>query len=127
MTLTYLLFLIAPLGVAPPRTFSLLPSLVTFLAHGRCIRIWVLIIYQFFYLSLSFRYSPQRAFSFQFSKSSLGWLCFLLRLSLSFCREILVFFPFLCCYSFYLSGTKCGQIFRSFRSHQTPSQCLVVR
>ena len=29
-------------------------------------------------------------------------------------------FFFLCCCSLYLSGTECGQIFHSFRPHQTP-------
>ena len=53
--LTYLLFSIAPLAVAPLLTSSLLPPLSPFLAPGRCFRIWVLITYQFFYLFLSFR------------------------------------------------------------------------
>ena len=66
--------------------------------------------------------SPQRASPFlQFSESSLGWLCLLLWLSLSFFRGILVSFSFLCSCSLYLSGTECGQIFHSFRPHQTPS------
>ena len=66
--------------------------------------------------------SPQLASLFlQFSESSLAWLCFLLWLSLSFCRRIFVSFSFLCCCSFYFSDTECGQIFHSFRSHQTPS------
>ena len=65
--------------------------------------------------------SPQRAPPIlQFSESSLGWLCLLHWLSLSFSRGILVSFSFLCYCSLYLSGTKCGQIFHSFRSHQTP-------
>ena len=53
MTLTYLLFSIAPLTAAPPLTFPLLPLLLPFLAHERCFRIWVQITYQFFYQSLS--------------------------------------------------------------------------
>ena len=66
--------------------------------------------------------SPQRASPFlQFSESSLGWLCLLLWLSLSFCRWILVSFSFLCSCSLYLSGNECGQILHSFRPHQTPS------
>ena len=72
--------------------------------------------------------SPQRASSFlQLSKSSLGWLCFLLWLPLSFCRGILVSLSFLCCYSLHFSGTECGQIFHSSLPHQTPSEGLVVR
>ena len=54
MTLTYLLYSIMPRAVAPLLTF-LLPPLLPFLAHGRCFRTWVLITYQFFYLSLSLR------------------------------------------------------------------------
>ena len=48
MTLTYLLFSIAPLAVAHPLTFSLLPSLSPSLAPGRWFRTWVLIIQQFY-------------------------------------------------------------------------------
>ena len=55
ITLTYLLFSIAPLAVAPPLTFLLLSPLLTFLAPGSWFRTWVLIIYQFFYLSLFLR------------------------------------------------------------------------
>ena len=39
----------------------------------------------------------------------------------AFCIGILISFSFLCCCSFYLSGTECGQIFHSFRPHQAPS------
>ena len=53
MTLTYLPFSIAPLAVSLLLTFSLFPPLLPFPAPGRCFSIWVLIIYQFFYLSLS--------------------------------------------------------------------------
>ena len=52
-TLTHSLFSIAPLAVAPPLTSPLLLLLLLFLAPGRCFRTWVLIMYQFFYLSLS--------------------------------------------------------------------------
>ena len=55
MTLTHPLFSIAPLAVAPFLTSPLLPHLLPFLAPGRYSRTWVLTIYQFFYLSLSFR------------------------------------------------------------------------
>ena len=72
MTLTYLLFSIAPLAVAPLLTYPLLPLLLPFLAHGRCFRTWVLITYQFFYLFLSlslvFR-SDERPPSFNFQKA----------------------------------------------------------
>ena len=103
--------LFAPLLISP-----LLPSLLPFLAPGRCFRTWVLTPYQFFYMSLSLSgLSPQRAYPFlRFSESSLEWFCF----PLSICRGILV--SFLCCCSLYLSGTECGQMFHSFRLHQTP-------
>ena len=55
MTLTHPPFSIAPLAVALPLTSPLLPSLLPFLAPGRCYRTWVLTTYQFFYLSLSLR------------------------------------------------------------------------
>ena len=54
MTLTLPPFSIAPLAVAPPLT-CLHPPLLPFLASGRCFRTWVLITYQFFYLSPSLR------------------------------------------------------------------------
>ena len=61
MTLTHPPFSIAPLAVALPLTSPLLPPLLPFPAPGRCYRTLVLTIYQFFYLSLSLRLSPQRA------------------------------------------------------------------
>ena len=71
MTLTHPPFSIAPLAVAPLLTSPLLPSLLPFLAPGRCFRTWVL-------TNSSIRFSlsglsPQQASSFlQFSESSLG-------------------------------------------------------
>ena len=55
MTLTYPPFSIAPLAVAPIRTFPLLPLILPFLAPGRCSRTWVLTTYQFFYPPLFLR------------------------------------------------------------------------
>ena len=55
MTLTHQPFSIAPLAVAPLLTSPLLLLLLLFLAPGRCFRTWVLIIYQFFFPSLSLR------------------------------------------------------------------------
>ena len=52
---TYPPFSIAPLAVAPPLTSTLLPPLSPYLAPGRCFRTWVLITYQFYYLSLFLR------------------------------------------------------------------------
>ena len=53
MSLTYLLFSIAPLTIAPPLTSPLLSPLSTYLAPEKCFRTWVLITYQLFYLSHS--------------------------------------------------------------------------
>ena len=65
MTLTHPPFSIAPLAVAPLLT-SPLPL---FLAPGRCYRIWVLTIYQFFYLSLSLRSFALTSAHFNFQKA----------------------------------------------------------
>ena len=43
-----------------------------------------------------------------------------------FCRGILVSFSFLCCCSLNCSDFECGQIFHSFRPHQTPTSSLIV-
>ena len=59
MTLTYLLFSIAPLAVAPPLTFPLFPPLLPYLAPGRCCRTWILITYQFYKMSLFLRFFAQ--------------------------------------------------------------------
>ena len=56
MTLIHPPFYIAPLAVASLLTFPLFPLLFPFLAPGRCFSTWVLITYQFFYLSLSPRF-----------------------------------------------------------------------
>ena len=48
MTLTYLLFSIAPLAVATLQISPLLPLLLASLAPGRCFRTWVLITYKFY-------------------------------------------------------------------------------
>ena len=57
MTLTH-----PPFSIAPLLTSPLLLLLLPFLAPGRCLRTWVLTIYQFFYLSLSLRsFAPTSA------------------------------------------------------------------
>ena len=62
MTLTHPPFSIAPLAVAPLLTSPLFLLLLLFLAPRRCYRTWVLIIYQFFFPSLSFRsFAPTSA------------------------------------------------------------------
>ena len=48
MTLTHLLFSIAPLAVASLLTSPLLPPLLPHLAPGKCFRTWALITYQFY-------------------------------------------------------------------------------
>ena len=69
MTLTYLLFSITPLAVAPFLTSPLLSHLSPFLDHGRCFRTWVLIIHRFFYLSLCLRsFAPTSVLSSTFRK-----------------------------------------------------------
>ena len=122
MTLTYLPFSMAPLAVAPPLIHPLLPPPLPFLAYGRCFRTWVLITYQFFYLSLSLR---------SFASTSVPPLSFFRKLAgmnllLTLTLTVLLqkntrLFSFLCCYSLHFSGTECGQIFHSFRLRQTPS------
>ena len=62
MTLTH-----PPFSIAPLLAFSLLPSLLSFLASGRCYRTWVLTTYQFFYLSLSPRSSAPTSVLVSFS------------------------------------------------------------
>ena len=66
MTLAYQPFSIASLAVAPPLTFPLLLRLFPYSAPGRCLRIWFLITYQFFNLSLSLSFDPTSARSFSF-------------------------------------------------------------
>ena len=122
MTLTHPPFFIAPMAVAPFLTFLFLPPFLPFFAPGRCFRTWVLIIFQFFYLSLSFRsFSPTSVPHPSIFRELAGMALSPTLTLLSFCRGILVFFTFLCCCSLYLSGTECGQIFHSFRPHQTLS------
>ena len=53
MALTYL-----PFSIAPPLTFPLLPFLLPISTPGRSFRTWVLISYQFLYLSLSPVFRP---------------------------------------------------------------------
>ena len=56
MILTYVLF-----SITPPLTSPLFLPLSSSLAPGRCFRTWVLINYQFFYLSFSLRsFAPMR-------------------------------------------------------------------
>ena len=99
MTLTYLLF-----SIAPPLASSLLPSLLPFPVFGRCFRTWVLTTYRLFYLSLSLRsFAPTSVPLPSTFRKLAGMTLPSTWLSLSFCRGILV--SFLCC-CLYLSGTK---------------------
>ena len=52
MSLTYLLFSIAPLAVAPPLTSPLLSPLSPYLAPGKCFKTWSPITYQLYLPSL---------------------------------------------------------------------------
>ena len=52
MILTYLLFSMAPLAIAPLLTNPLPLPLSPYLAPGRCLRTWVLITYQFYSVPL---------------------------------------------------------------------------
>ena len=126
MTLTHPPFYIAPLAVAPFLTSPLLPSLLPFLAAGRCFRIWVLIIYQFFCLSLSLQSFAPASVPLPLIFKRLAGMALPLTLTptvLLNSTVLSVSFSFLCCCccSLYLSGTECGQIFHFFRPHQTPS------
>ena len=113
-------FSIAPLAVVPLLTSPLLPLLLPFLAPGRCYRTLILTTYQFFYLSFSHRsFAPTSApLSSIFRKLAGMGLPPTLTLTLPLQRNTRFFF--FCCCSLYLSGTECGQIFHSFRPHQTP-------
>ena len=62
----------SPLAVAPLLTSPLLPLLLIFLAPGRCFKTWVLITYQFFYLSLSLSSFTPTSVPLQLSESLLG-------------------------------------------------------
>ena len=73
ITLTYLVFSIAPLTVAPLLKSPLLPPLFPSLAPGRCFRTLVLNNHQFHKPSLFLRsLSPTNVPFLQFSESSLG-------------------------------------------------------
>ena len=81
---------------------------LVYLAPGRCFRTCVLITTNSTNRPSLSGLSPQRTSPFfEFLESSSRWLCFLLSLSLSFCRGILVSFSFLCCCSLYFSDTEC--------------------
>ena len=115
MTLTYLLFSLAPLAVAPPLTFPLLPPVLPYHAHWRCFRTQVLIIYQFFYLSLSLQsFAPTSVPLPSIFRKLVG-----MTLPPTWTPTVLLqrntcLFPLLLLFS----GTKCHQIFHSFRPHQ---------
>ena len=118
MTLTH-----PPFSIAPLLTSPLLLLLLLFLAPGRCFRTWVLTIYQFFYLSLSLRsFAPTSVpLPSIFRKLAGMTLPPTLTLTVLQQRNTRLSLSFLCSCSVYLSGTECGQIFHSFRPHQTPS------
>ena len=114
MTLTH-----PPFSIAPLLTSSLLPLLLPFLNRCRCFRTWILTTYQFFYPSLSLRLiAPTSApLPTIFRKLAGMGLPPILTLIVPQQRNTCLF-PLLLL--FYLSDTECGQIFHSFRPHQTP-------
>ena len=91
------------------------------LAPGSCFSTWVLTIYLFFYPSLSLRPIAPTSIPLPSIFRKLAGMALPHTLTFTVLRGILVSFFFLCCCSFYLSGTECGQICHSFRPHQTPS------
>ena len=116
MTLTH-----PPFYIAPLLTFPLPPLVLPFLAHGRCYRTWVLNLPILLSIPLSPVFRPnERPLPSIFRKLAGMGLPPTLTLT-AFSRGILVSSSFLYCCSLYLSGTECGQIFHSFRPHQTPS------
>ena len=121
-TLTHQSFFIALLTVAPPLTFPLLPPLLPFLAPERCFRTWVLTTYQSIYLSLFLRsFAPTSVPLSSIFRKLAGMTLILTLTPTVLLQRNTRLFSFLCCRSLYLFGTECGQIFHSFRPHQTPS------
>ena len=120
MTLTHPLFSIAPLAVAPLLTSPLLLLLLLFLVPGRCFRTWVLIIYQFFYLSLSLQSIAPTSVPLPSIFRKLAGMALPPTLTLTVLQQRNThLFPLLL-----LSlplGTECGQIFHYFWPHQMPS------
>ena len=122
MILTHLRFYIAPLAVASLLTFPLLLLLLPFFAPGRCFRTRVLTTYRFFYPSLSLRPIAPTSVPLPSTFRKLAGMTLypILTPTVLLQRNTRLFlFPLLL--SLYLSGTECGQIFHSFRLHQTPS------
>ena len=117
MTLTHPPFYIASLAVAPLMTSPLLPPPLSFLAPGRCFKTWVLTIYQFFYAYLPPQsFTPTSVlFPSIFRKLARMSLPHTLTLTVPLQRNTRLL-PLLL-----ISGTECGQIFHSFRPHQTLS------
>ena len=106
---------------------SFAPSSLALAVPGGCYRTLVLTICQFFCLSLSLQsFAPVGLPFLQFLGGSLGWLCLLFWLLLSFGIGVLVSFSFLCCCSFCLSYFECSRVLHSFWPHRAPSWGLVV-
>ena len=127
MTLTHPPFYIASLVVAPLLTLPLLPPLLPFFAPKRCFRTWVLTTYQFFYPSLSLRYLTPTSVPLPSIFRKLAGMTLPSTLTVSVLLQRNTRFissaaaAAAAAAAFYLSGTECGQIFPSFRPHQTPS------
>ena len=127
MTLSYLLFSIAPLAVVLLTSPLLLPLSLS-LAPGRYFRTWTLITYQFYQPSLFLRsFAPTNVPHPSFFKKLVGMtLLFTSTLTVLLQRNARLFL-FLCCCSLYFSDIERGQIFHFFRPRQTPIPSLVVR
>ena len=117
MTLTYLLFSIAPLVVAPPLTFTLLPPLLPFPVPRRCFRTCVLTTYQFFYLSLSLRSFASTSVPLPSTFRKLAGMTLLSTLILTVLLQRNARLSLFSTAALYLSGTECGQIFLSAASN----------
>ena len=87
------------------------------LAPWRCFRTWLLITYQFFYLSLSLWSGAPTSVSHPSIFRKLAGMTLTIIVLLT--RNTGPF-SILCCCSLHFSDTECGQIFDSFWPHQTP-------
>ena len=127
MTPTRQLFSIAPLVVAPLSDIFFAPSSLALscslqvLQDLRFDHLPILLPFPFLWSFAQTNGHLPLVF-----RKLVGMNMFLLPLSLSFCRGILVFFSFLCCCSLYFSGIECSQIFHSFRQRQTLVSSLVI-
>ena len=122
ISLTYLLFSIAPLEVAPPLTIPLIPPLVLFcslevLQNLGSNHLSILRTVSFY----SFFRRNERPQPFNFQKTLWDDFAFYYDSHCPSAEEYLSLFFFLCGCSLYSSDTECSQIFHYFWRHQTPT------